>query len=84
MVMKKDYVVTITGIRSRVERWSWYGAKAEGLKILHNDRDYTADTFLLMNNDDRIVGGYEFVFNSSNALSVKPFRKATENNKDRV
>lgn len=60
------------------QKWLWFGEMNKNNKVLRNFDDYTTDTFLLMNKDNQIVGGYEYIYNSSSTITVKELTKETQ------
>jgi hypothetical protein len=66
-----DYQVHIKNENPRIEKWTWFGElDSDGNKILRNFHLYSSDTMLKIDNNNEVVGGYSFIFNSVNTLNV--------------
>ncbi len=69
----KNYSITIDrqGCQTIKQIWIWFGKYELGKKILVNFNDYSMDTFLLLNDDIEVCGGYDLLFNTSTTLTVE-------------
>lgn len=50
--------------------WTSVGTDKKGNTIVANTANYAKDATLTINNELKVVGGYEFVFNSGNSITV--------------
>jgi hypothetical protein len=57
-----DYALDFYG---KVQTWRWCGRlNRRGDRILHNHQDFASDTYLAIDGDNKIVGGYSFILDS--------------------
>jgi hypothetical protein len=69
---KRQYKIEIISpfFTTKNQIWSWSGQMKGDNKCLWNVQDFTSDCRLLLNKDDKVVGGYSFLFNDQNTLNV--------------
>jgi len=72
--MRESYTVKIVcGKHERSETWKWFGQYSDANqknKVLKNLETYSSDTELHLNEDLKIIGGYSYVYNQSNQITV--------------
>lgn len=55
----------------QVQQWNWKGLlDRNGNRILHNFHNYAADTYLAIDSERKIVGGYSFILEAGYESSV--------------
>jgi hypothetical protein len=72
--MEERYKIVIVrdGKLAVAECWTWYGGRDKnGSKILYNHELYASDVTLRITDDNVVVGGYSFIFNSGSKLDVR-------------
>lgn len=61
----------------KVQKWKWNGRlDIDGNRILSNVNDYATDTYLAIDTEQKIVGGYSFILQSGYENSI--MNKATK------
>lgn len=57
--------------RGKIQRWTWFGQlDRNGCRILHNFINYASDTYLAIDSDNKIVGGYSFILEAGYENSI--------------
>ena len=71
--MAAYYELKITShlFKEKIQIWTWYAEKKGENKVLRNVANYSIDCELLLSKDNEIVGGYSFLHNDDNKISVK-------------
>lgn len=73
--MKKFNINIVTDFLNCEQIWTWHHEMKDGCKVLRNFFDYSTNTFILLDNKNNIVGGYEYLYNSSSKLTVNEIKE---------